>query len=72
MMSKKAKRLYGRMQYGLTKRRDEVEKLKAKRRMLEAKYDATPNMAKNSSTSKKRRKLSKKNKSFEVKEVENE
>ncbi|CAN0141374.1 unnamed protein product [Ectocarpus sp. 12 AP-2014] len=54
MMSKKAKRLYGRMQHGLSKRREEVERLKAKRKKLEAQYDAPDGMA-----AKKKKKKSK-------------
>ncbi len=57
MMSKKAKRLYGRMQHGISKRREEVERLKAKRKKLEAQYDAASGMAakKSKKKGKKRR-----------------
>mmetsp|Transcript_28545 Transcript_28545/g.37042 ORF Transcript_28545/g.37042 Transcript_28545/m.37042 type:complete len:686 (+) Transcript_28545:104-2161(+) len=43
MMSKKAKRLYGRMQHGLKKKKDAIEKLEAKRRKIdEEKATASP------------------------------
>eukprot|EP00903_Cladosiphon_okamuranus_P020356 g18676.t1 len=58
MMSKKAKRLYGRMQHGLSKRREEVDRLKAKRKKLEAQYDAVPGMATKSSSKKNKKRRS--------------
>lgn len=56
MMSKKAKRLYGRMQHGLSKRREEVERLKAKRKKIDSQYGATPNMAASKRALKKKKK----------------
>lgn len=38
VMSKKAKRLYDRMQHGISKKRTEIERLKSKRQAIDAKY----------------------------------
>lgn len=55
MMNKKTKRLYGRMQHGLQKKKDEVEALKAKRKNLDI-VTPTESAGAKSSSAKKNKK----------------
>ncbi|KAG7391044.1 mRNA-binding ribosome synthesis protein [Phytophthora boehmeriae] len=60
MMSKKSKRLYDRMQYGLGKKADKIQKLEDKRAKLEAEKEQAKEAEATSSAAPKKRKRSKK------------
>ncbi|RLN54098.1 hypothetical protein BBP00_00009106 [Phytophthora kernoviae] len=60
MMSKKSKRLYDRMQYGLGKKADKIQKLEDKRIKLEAEKEQTKEAETTSTPVPKKRKRSKK------------
>jgi pescadillo protein len=59
MMSKKSKRLYGRMQHGIQKKQDAIEQLEAKRKIFENESSKDSTEKSISSRSKKQKKNSK-------------
>ncbi|KAF4039524.1 BRCA1 C-terminus domain-containing protein [Phytophthora infestans] len=61
MMSKKAKRLYDRMQYGLGKKADKIQKLEDKRAKIEADKEKPKETATNEVSKKRKRKTKGKN-----------
>lgn len=59
MMSKKTKRLYGRMQHGLQKKKDSIERLVEKRKIIESTESQTKSTKQSNQNNSKKARINK-------------